>query len=114
MRFILQCTLAEDSDEKRAVLRSKHLQYIEANKDRIFCGGPAINSDGQPEMMVIILEVPNSTSAEDFMSSEPYNQAGVFSKVTIRQWRQILPELEPDSLAKAIAIDTKSSSTERQ
>jgi hypothetical protein len=109
MRFSLQCFLAENSDEKRVSLRIKHLEYIESNKDQIFCGGPTINLDGQPEMMLIILDAPNLSSAEAFMQAEPYNQAGVFSQVIIRQWRQILPEAEPGALLREISGSTPSS-----
>ncbi|PSB03450.1 YciI family protein [Merismopedia glauca] len=102
MRFALQCLLAENTDEKRVALRSKHLQYIEANKERIFCGGPTINLDGQPEMMLIILDVANLSGAQDFIEAEPYNQAGVFAQVVISEWRQILPESEPGALLREI------------
>lgn len=102
MRFALQCTLAEHTDEKRVSLRTKHLQYIEANKHRIFCGGPTITPEGQPEMMLIILDAPDASSAEAFIQAEPYNQAGVFAKITIREWRQILPESHPGALLDEI------------
>jgi uncharacterized protein YciI len=92
MRFAIQCVLAENTDEQRVALRVKHLQYIEANKDRIFCGGPTVDLDGQPEMMLIILDALDLASAESFIKAEPYNQSGLFEQVTIREWRQILPQ----------------------
>jgi uncharacterized protein len=102
MHFALQCVLAKRTDEQRISLRTQHLQYIEANKHRIFCGGPTINSDGQPEMMLLILDVPDHAAAEAFIQVEPYNQAGVFANVTIREWRQILPEVHPGALLHEI------------
>jgi uncharacterized protein len=102
MHFALQCILAEQTDEKRVSLRTKHLQYIEANKHRIFCGGPTITPEGQPEMMLIILDAPDVSSVEAFILAEPYNQAGVFAKITIREWRQILPESHPGDLLDEI------------
>ena len=75
---------------------------IEANKHRIFCGGPTINPDGHPEMMLIILDAPDVSSAEAFIQAEPYNQAGLFAKITIREWRQILPESHPGALLDEI------------
>jgi uncharacterized protein len=92
MRFALQCVLAENVDEKRLALRPTHLQYLATNKERIFCGGPTINGNGQPEMMLIILNAPDLSSAEAFIQAEPYNQAGIFKQVTVREWRQVLPE----------------------
>jgi uncharacterized protein len=102
MRFAIQCIVAENANEKRLALRPTHLKYLAANKDRIFCGGPTINQDGQPEMMLIILNAPDLSSAEAFIQAEPYNQAGVFEKSTIREWRQVLPEAEPGALLREI------------
>lgn len=92
MKFALQCILAKDSNDKRITLRTEHLRYIKAHKEQIFCGGPTLDDSGTPEMMLIILDVPDITSAEAFIQAEPYNRAGVFEQVTIRQWRQVLPE----------------------
>jgi uncharacterized protein len=91
MKFALQCTLAVNSNEQRIALRTEHLCYIQAHKEQIFCGGPTLDESGNPEMMLIILDVPDLASAEAFINAEPYNRSGVFERVTIRQWRQILP-----------------------
>ena len=102
MKFALQCILARDSDDQRLALRTEHLRYIEAHKQQIFCGGPTLNDHGNPEMMLIILDVPDRASAEAFINAEPYNRSGVFAQVTIRQWRQVLPESQPGELSSQI------------
>jgi uncharacterized protein len=102
MHFAIQCVLAANVTERRLALRPTHLQYLAAHKDRIFCGGPTLDRSGQPEMMLIIVTAPDLSSAEAFMQAEPYNQAGVFEKVTIRQWRQVLPEIESGELLREI------------
>ncbi len=40
--------------------------------------------------------------AEAFIQGEPYNCSGVFERITIRQWRQILPESHPGELLQQI------------
>lgn len=102
MKFVLQCILAKDSSDRRIELRTEHLRYIEAHKEQIFCGGPTLDDNGNPEMMLIILDVPDLASAEAFIQSEPYNCSGVFERITIRQWRQILPESHPGELLQQI------------
>jgi hypothetical protein len=102
MRFVIQCRLAENVDEKRLALRPTHLRFMAANKERIFCGGPTVGQDGELEMMLIILEAGDLAAAEAFMQTEPYNQAGVFQQVVIRQWRQVLPETQPGALLREI------------
>ena len=102
MRFAIQCVLAKNVNEKRLALRSSHLKYLEANKERIFCGGPTVDGKGQPETMLIILNAADLLSAEAFIQAEPYNQAGVFAQITIHEWRQVLPEVELGTLLQKI------------
>lgn len=102
MRFAIQCVLAENVDEQRLALRPTHLKYLQANQDRIYCGGPTVDQNGQPKMMLIILNAPDLSSAEAFIQAEPYNQSGIFARVTIREWRQVLPEVESGSLLREI------------
>lgn len=102
MHFAIQCVLAKDSEAQRLSLRPSHLRYLEANKHQVFCGGPTVDLEGQPEMMLIILTVPDRAAAEAFINAEPYNRAGLFAQVTIREWRQVLPETEPGALLKEL------------
>jgi hypothetical protein len=102
MHFAIQCVLAENTDEKRLALRTTHLRFMAENKNRIFCGGPTVGLDGQLETMLIILDAPDLTAAESFIRTEPYNQSGVFQHVTIREWRQVLPEIQPGTLLREI------------
>ncbi len=102
MKFAIQCKLAPESQEKRISLRLEHLRYIEANQNRIFCGGPTIDHHGNPEMMLIIIDTPDLASAEAFIQAEPYHQAGVFEQVSVRLWKQVLPESEPGELLHEI------------
>jgi uncharacterized protein len=102
MHFAIQCRLAENTDEKRLAIRTNHLRFMDANKERIFCGGPTVGTNGQLEMMLIILKAPDLASAEAFMQAEPYNQSGVFQQVIIHEWRQVLPEIQPGALLHEI------------
>jgi uncharacterized protein len=102
MHFVIQCVLAANATEQRLALRPNHIKYLAVHKDHIFCGGPTLDQSGQPETMLIIFTAPDLSSAEAFMQAEPYNQAGVFEKITIRQWRQVLPESEPGALLREI------------
>lgn len=101
-RFVIQCPLAPNSDAQRVALRPKHLQYIQVHKEQIFCGGPTVNDAGKPEMMLILFDAPDLATAEAFINAEPYHRAGVFERVTVREWRQILPESEPGALLREI------------
>ncbi len=102
MRYAIQCILAANTDEQRVALRAAHLRYIDAHKEQIFCGGPTVTADGQPEMMLIILTAPDLRSAQAFIDAEPYHQAGIFSRVTIQLWQQVLPESQPGELLQKI------------
>lgn len=103
MRFAIQCTLAKNIDKRRVSLRTEHLRYMEANKERIFCGGPTVDAGGNPEMMLIILDAPDLAAAEAFINAEPYNRSGIFERVTVHGWRQVLPESQPGALLREIS-----------
>lgn len=85
MRFVIQCPLAANSDEQCVALRPEHLRYIQTHKEQVFCGGPTVDDAGKPEVMLILLDVPDRATAEAFIDAEPYNRAGVFERVTIRE-----------------------------
>ena len=104
MRYVIQCPLAANSDSQLVALRLKHLQYIQIHKEQIFCGGPTVDETGQLEMMLILFDAPDLATAEAFINAEPYHQAGVFERVTVREWRQILPEAELGALLREINL----------
>jgi hypothetical protein len=90
---------APDSLAKRRLTRPAHLSRIEQlkNEGRLVVAGPhpAIDSpDPGPAGFtgsLIIAEFPSLESAEAWAATDPYKTDGVFARVTVKPFRQVLP-----------------------
>jgi uncharacterized protein YciI len=90
---------ASDSLEKRKATRPAHLQRVEALRDagRLIIAGPhpAIDSpDPGPAGFtgsLIVADFPSLEDANRWVEQDPYVTEGVFAKVTVKPFRQVLP-----------------------
>ncbi len=92
MLYVLICEDNPDSLELRLANREKHLAYIRTLGSAVRLAGPMLGDDG--ETMVGSLFVLEADSAEDVAAinaHDPYVQAGLFGRVTIRPFRQVIP-----------------------
>ena len=86
MQFILICEDKADSENLRKATRDAHLAYI--GEYEVSFAGPMLSDDGSIMIgSVICLEAED---AEAFAASDPYKAAGLFEKVTIRPFRQVI------------------------
>lgn len=84
-------------------LRLQHLEYVAKCRDRILFAGPARDRTGRPSTMIVIIDVPSLEDAEAFASNHPYVQSGlVFESIAVRQWSQVIPELQPGLVLEEI------------
>ena len=99
MWYAIICEEVEDSLEKRMAARPAHLQRISALVDegRVLVAGPhpAIDSDDPGEAgfdgSLLILDFPDLAAATAWANSDPYVEAGVFSRVTVKPFKKVLP-----------------------
>ena|SRR6266851_9885150 len=72
-----------------AEIRAKHLEYLEARKDKLLAGGALLSDDGKDATGgLLIVDVEDRESAEDFIANDPFTKAGLFEKVTVKRWRK--------------------------
>ena len=90
MLYALICEDHADSEALRKSVRGDHLEYIQ-NYDVRFAGPMLADDEATMIGSIIVLEVADREAAEAFAASDPYNQAGLFARVTIRPFRQVLP-----------------------
>ena len=94
--------IAEDipnSLEKRLSVRPQHLARLEALKDegRLFVAGPhPIEDSPQPgpsgfSGSLIIAEFASLQDAQTWADQDPYIEAGVYHKVTVKPFMKVLP-----------------------
>lgn len=94
--------IAEDhpgSLSKRLEVRPRHLARLEALRDagRLLVAGPcpAVDSETPGEAgfsgSVIIAEFPSLGEAEAWARLDPYVEAGVYARVTVKPFKKTLP-----------------------
>lgn len=93
MLFTLYCTDKPDSLQIRKDARPAHIEFLDANIDRIIYGGPLFGDDGEtPIGSLIIVQAEDRAAAGKFAAEDPYNQAGLFASVVINGTRQVYPK----------------------
>lgn len=90
MLYALICEDKIDSESLRKATRDDHLKYIASHDVRL--AGPMLNDTGDVMIgSIILLEAASLTDAHAFADADPYKLAGLFAKVTIRPFRQVIP-----------------------
>jgi uncharacterized protein YciI len=99
MLYAIICEDQENSLPIRATTRPHHLAYVRRLLDdgRLVIAGPhpAIDSTDPGDAgftgSLIIAEFPSLEDAREWARSDPYAIAGVFAKVTVKPFRQVMP-----------------------
>lgn len=95
MLFAFICLDKPDSQELRSRLRPTHIEYMMRILDRTAFGGPLQDDDGETSRgSIFAAEFASRADAEAFIANEPYNRGGLFESVTVRRWKQMVPEPE--------------------
>ena len=89
----------EDSLEQRIKARPGHLKRLEAlqSDGRLLLAGPhpAIDAeDPGPNGFtgsLIVAEFPDQQSAQSWADADPYAEAGVYARVTIKPFKKVFP-----------------------
>nr|WP_298379915.1 YciI family protein [uncultured Halomonas sp.] len=88
-----------DSLEKRQGARSDHLARLETlrNEGRLVIAGPhpAVDSEDPGNAgfsgSLIIAEFDDLDAAQTWAGADPYVDAGVYAKVTVKPFKKVLP-----------------------
>lgn len=72
----------------RDATRQKHLEYLEANVDRVIAGGGLFNDEATSVVGgLLLVDVPSRESAESFVAGDPFTHAELFARIEIMRWR---------------------------
>lgn len=89
MTFVILTEDKPDSLALRQATRAAHLEYVDGFLDKLLAAGGLIEDDGTGGTGgLIILDVEDRQSAEDYIANDPFTKAGLFAKVTITRWRK--------------------------
>lgn len=89
----------ENSLPKRATARPAHIERVEklVAEGRLIIAGPhpAVDSNDPGEAgftgSLIIAEFDSLHAAQEWADADPYVAAGVYSKVTVKPFKRVLP-----------------------
>jgi len=90
----------EDSLGKRMSARPAHIIRLQALQDKgclVLAGPhPAVDSDNPGDAGVtgslIVAEFDNLQAAQQWADADPYNDAGVYAKVTVKPFKKVFPQ----------------------
>lgn len=89
---MLVCLMAHDKPDAlpiRQENRPAHLDYLKST-DLVAQAGPLLNADGGMIGSLIILDVPDMATAQNWADNDPYAKAGLFASVTLTHWNRVI------------------------
>lgn len=75
--------------EIRKANREAHLAYIKET-GVVAQAGPMLDDSGEMCGSVVILDVADMAAAQNWATNDPYAKAGLFSGVTLKQWKRVI------------------------
>lgn len=90
MLYVLICEDKADSLEMRQSLRPQHLEFI-SDYDVRFAGPMLADDETTMIGSIIFIEAQDREAVEAFSAADPYRVGGLFEKVTIKPFRQVVP-----------------------
>lgn len=89
MLFVIIGHDAPDAREKRPTVRPAHLAHLDplARAGRIRLAGPFLDATGS----LIVLEAASLGEVWELVGRDPYVTEGVFNRVEVKPFRQVLP-----------------------
>ncbi len=93
MKFVILGFDSPEGEAKRKIYRPAHLAKLEPlhAKGRVILAGPLTDKTGS----LIVIEAASLAEAEQFAREDPYTVHGVFERVEVHPFMQVLPKETP-------------------
>ena len=90
MKFVILGYDGPEGEARRKIHRPAHLANLEplAQQGRVVLAGPLTDKTGS----LLVLEFETLAEAEQFAQQDPYTVHGVFERVEIHPFMQVLPK----------------------
>ncbi len=73
-----------------------HLAHIKNISDKIMLAGPCPpDAENEHGASLFVLEAGSITEARKIVESDPYNKAGIWSSITVREFRAAVGQWAP-------------------
>ena len=86
--FAVICTDKENHLETRKANRDAHLAYLK--ETGVAQAGPFLDAEGNMCGSLLILDVADLATAQDWAANDPYAKAGLFQSVSIQHWNRVI------------------------
>ncbi len=87
MRFAVFAIDRPDSLELRLATRAAHLDYLSQFDTPV--AGPLLDDDGNMCGSMVFYDAPSKSAVEQIVDADPYNRAGLFESITIREFKTV-------------------------
>ncbi|NOS77189.1 MAG: hypothetical protein HOP35_04525 [Nitrospira sp.] len=90
MKFVILGYDGPEGEAKRKIHRPAHLANLEplTQQGRVILAGPLTDKSGS----LMVLEFESQAEAEQFANQDPYMVNGVFERLEIHPFMQVLPK----------------------
>jgi len=92
MQFIVKAYDGEGMLEKRMAVRPRHLEGMARISSHVICAGGLLDESGKMKGSVLIMDFPDRSGLETYLSSEPYVREGVWEKIEVERMNVVIPE----------------------
>jgi uncharacterized protein YciI len=69
--------------------RPLHLEYLKSTQ-LVQQAGPLLDDQGGMIGSLIVLDVPDMATAQDWATNDPYAKAGLFAQVQLIHWNRVI------------------------
>ena len=90
MQFVITAYDGEGMLEKRMEVRPRHLEGMKRLGKKIICAGGLLDEEGRMKGSVLILDFPDRTALDEYLSNEPYMQEHVWERVNVEVMNVVL------------------------
>ncbi len=96
MHYAVYCTDAAGSGPLRNEHMEAHLAHIKNVSDKLMLAGPCPpDAENERGASFLVLEAESIAEARRIMESDPYNKAGVWDSITVREFKASVGQWAP-------------------
>lgn len=91
MLYLVYLEDIPDNMRIRKPLLDAHMAHMTAHRQAIRLGGPILRDDGSaPAGGVLIIEAESKQAVIELIDADPYNQAGLWSRIHIHAFKDLI------------------------
>ena len=87
--FIIICEDKRNSLKKRLENREHHLTHLKSLKKNLILAGPTLDTDGNPNGSILIINFTNKIELQKFLEKDPYVKENLFKSVLIKNFKRV-------------------------